>query len=278
MYPRIVVDEKEHEPARATFYVVSDIPQDPPEDVNVTVNPSYGSHGRIDFTATLAKRSYTAGECAVIRLMTQNDSGLDIQLLSISLCRTYKLGSGSSTVNGQETVETVGVDTTTIKRDFWGCTFLNVVIPAEVAEAPSTSGHVEISYQLHLQVTIPTFGGLNPTSAKIDIPINIHHSQPGIPLKFEAPAAHPALYWRPIWQDDKGASICNSCGNSFGYLGRRHHCRYCGEVDCGDCVSKMPIPNLQYEEPVLVCKKCKPEVERTGGILVCERRKTVTQG
>ena len=41
----------------------------------------------------------------------------------------------------------------------------------------------------------------------------------------------------PAWQADSATSVCMRCQGSFTLLVRRHHCRICGEVVCGDCSS-----------------------------------------
>ena len=38
------------------------------------------------------------------------------------------------------------------------------------------------------------------------------------------------------WQADEEIDDCPCCESSFGLLTRRHHCRVCGEIRCGDCV------------------------------------------
>lgn len=41
---------------------------------------------------------------------------------------------------------------------------------------------------------------------------------------------------RPIWQDDFEVSQCFICNKPYNmFLNRRHHCRKCGKVVCGDC-------------------------------------------
>ena len=40
----------------------------------------------------------------------------------------------------------------------------------------------------------------------------------------------------PAWQPDSATSVCMRCQGSFKLLlVRRHHCRLCGDVVCGDC-------------------------------------------
>ena len=39
----------------------------------------------------------------------------------------------------------------------------------------------------------------------------------------------------PPWQSDSEVGECPVCGRAFGFLFRRHHCRKCGRVVCGEC-------------------------------------------
>lgn len=45
------------------------------------------------------------------------------------------------------------------------------------------------------------------------------------------------------WQADESVDDCPCCDSSFGLLTRRHHCRVCGEIRCGDCVLRM-VPHF----------------------------------
>lgn len=59
------------------------------------------------------------------------------------------------------------------------------------------------------------------------------------------------------WVPDHMASHCFNCDNEFWIAKRRHHCRNCGNVYCKDCCHlKLPIPEQQLYDPVLVCNSC----------------------
>ncbi|XP_029704395.1 myotubularin-related protein 4 isoform X2 [Takifugu rubripes] len=59
------------------------------------------------------------------------------------------------------------------------------------------------------------------------------------------------------WVPDHMASHCFSCDCEFWIAKRRHHCRNCGNVFCKDCCHlKLPIPDQQLYDPVLVCNAC----------------------
>lgn len=60
------------------------------------------------------------------------------------------------------------------------------------------------------------------------------------------------------WRPDGASDSCLCCGKDFSiWTRRRHHCRACGELVCGDCSPfSAAFPQLGYKEPVRVCTKC----------------------
>ncbi|XP_055054170.2 phosphatidylinositol-3,5-bisphosphate 3-phosphatase MTMR4 isoform X1 [Misgurnus anguillicaudatus] len=59
------------------------------------------------------------------------------------------------------------------------------------------------------------------------------------------------------WVPDHMASHCFNCDCEFWIAKRRHHCRNCGNVFCKDCCHlRLPIPDQQLYDPVLVCNTC----------------------
>ena len=59
------------------------------------------------------------------------------------------------------------------------------------------------------------------------------------------------------WMRNEESMACNRCGRAFTLLLRRHHCRRCGVLFCGDCSSlRLPLLALGYIEPVRVCDGC----------------------
>lgn len=65
------------------------------------------------------------------------------------------------------------------------------------------------------------------------------------------------LHGPPIWVPDQLAQTCSCCDIGFNIFRRRHHCRNCGQIFCGDCSKyTMIIPRWGYNGPVRVCESC----------------------
>ncbi|XP_045165344.2 protein piccolo-like isoform X2 [Mercenaria mercenaria] len=60
----------------------------------------------------------------------------------------------------------------------------------------------------------------------------------------------------PLWIPDARVTMCMLCTCEFTVTWRRHHCRACGWVVCGNCSDcKAPLRYLKYKS-VRVCDKC----------------------
>lgn len=67
------------------------------------------------------------------------------------------------------------------------------------------------------------------------------------------------------WEPDAAANACAHCGTRFTPLIRRHHCRYGGEIVCGNCSSKrMELPSFGFYSPVRVCDVCVDKAKKHG--------------
>eukprot|EP01088_Endostelium_zonatum_P020096 TRINITY_DN7243_c0_g1_i1.p1 TRINITY_DN7243_c0_g1~~TRINITY_DN7243_c0_g1_i1.p1 ORF type:complete len:631 (+),score=137.51 TRINITY_DN7243_c0_g1_i1:27-1919(+) len=59
------------------------------------------------------------------------------------------------------------------------------------------------------------------------------------------------------WVPDAEAGVCMGCKASFTMLRRRHHCRSCGGLFCGECSSKKkPLLKEGFGNAVRVCDTC----------------------
>jgi stress response protein SCP2 len=59
------------------------------------------------------------------------------------------------------------------------------------------------------------------------------------------------------WDADDTSPDCLACKRPFSLVRRRHHCRGCGHIYCGECSSKKKsVPKWGYTNPVRVCDTC----------------------
>ena len=149
---------------------------------------------------------------------------------------------------------------------FYGIRFLPFQIPIHLAPSTKASSRVQAHYDFYVECEIA--GALNLTT-HLDTTILAPQW-----LFSSAPPALPPLAtvpnevsFRPPWQPDGATDKCTNCSAGFSLFNRRHHCRHCGTVNCGDCTkTELRIPNLGYEElAVRVCPKCADVVRSSGG-------------
>ncbi|KAH8413509.1 hypothetical protein KR009_011864, partial [Drosophila setifemur] len=64
----------------------------------------------------------------------------------------------------------------------------------------------------------------------------------------------------PNWADGR---VCHRCRVEFTFTNRKHHCRNCGQVFCGQCTAKQcPLPKYGIEKDVRVCDGCFTALQR----------------
>lgn len=60
-----------------------------------------------------------------------------------------------------------------------------------------------------------------------------------------------------LWVPDHASTSCHKCQSIFWVAQRRHHCRKCGKVFCGNCSNYfVPVPDQNLHENVRVCFTC----------------------
>eukprot|EP00808_Paulinella_micropora_P007841 g11508.t1 len=80
---------------------------------------------------------------------------------------------------------------------------------------------------------------------------------PSLPEDGPALSAKSVSTFPEDWEDDEHVTHCKTCNKSFGLINRKHHCRNCGSIFCGDCTkNRTTIKEKNYKEPVRVCGRC----------------------
>lgn len=65
----------------------------------------------------------------------------------------------------------------------------------------------------------------------------------------------------PSWHDGK---CCHHCRSEFSFTLRKHHCRNCGQIFCGQCSAKMcTLPKFGIEKEVRVCDVCYTSLQKS---------------
>ncbi|CAK7350849.1 unnamed protein product [Dovyalis caffra] len=53
------------------------------------------------------------------------------------------------------------------------------------------------------------------------------------------------------------SSHCQGCSSQFTFINRKHHCRRCGGLFCGNCTQQRMVLRGQGDSPVRICDPCK---------------------
>ncbi|XP_066588091.1 hepatocyte growth factor-regulated tyrosine kinase substrate [Prorops nasuta] len=81
--------------------------------------------------------------------------------------------------------------------------------------------------------------------------------------KFPTPKESDAMFLAdtaPEWAD---GDVCHRCRVTFTVVLRKHHCRACGQVFCGQCSNKTTaLPKFGIEKEVRVCEACYEQVNK----------------
>ena len=68
---------------------------------------------------------------------------------------------------------------------------------------------------------------------------------------------------RRMWKSSEGTNNCRVCGKDFKLFSKKHHCRHCGEVVCGDCSKgKVHLETFKGQRKAMrVCTSCEEKYE-----------------
>ena len=66
---------------------------------------------------------------------------------------------------------------------------------------------------------------------------------------------------RMYWMDDNYCESCYSCGSKFSLVLRKHHCRICGQIFCGNCSNdRIAGKYFGFSAPrIRCCESCSSE-------------------
>lgn len=138
-------------------------------------------------------------------------------------------------------------------------------------DLPNSSSTRSIQQYVHQQLLIAR--GANQSSPASSVSSRSQRNNPLIEESSSIPSSHNnerrsrrhtsagsrsrRIRGPPIWVPDQLVVACSCCNASFTLFRRRHHCRACGQIFCGEC-SKF-TKNLDcwgYSGPVRVCESC----------------------
>lgn len=101
-----------------------------------------------------------------------------------------------------------------------------------------------LTFYIHFHISI-----LNTNSSFQDTMTILKAKDYPFPELKEADAMF-AMDTAPHWTDGKK---CHRCRDDFTFTNRKHHCRNCGQVFCGQCTSKQcPLPKFGIEKDVSI--------------------------
>ncbi|KAH8864512.1 Hepatocyte growth factor-regulated tyrosine kinase substrate [Schistosoma japonicum] len=82
--------------------------------------------------------------------------------------------------------------------------------------------------------------------------------------EFSESAAMFSVVCAPSWKE---GNACHRCKSVFTTFRRKHHCRKCGQVFCGECTSSRTVlPEFGIEKEVRVCDLCFETINRPSSV------------
>eukprot|EP01125_Pyxidicula_operculata_P003201 TRINITY_DN1361_c0_g1_i4.p1 TRINITY_DN1361_c0_g1~~TRINITY_DN1361_c0_g1_i4.p1 ORF type:complete len:1057 (-),score=147.75 TRINITY_DN1361_c0_g1_i4:36-3206(-) len=101
-------------------------------------------------------------------------------------------------------------------------------------------------------------------SLNVESPTTQHEQQKpaasSIPVTFTQESQPPnkvSIVTESKWVPDSSVASCRICSKPFTLLFRRHHCRMCLKIVCGQCSpEKVAIKNWYNNKPVRICNSC----------------------
>lgn len=235
--------------------------------------------GPVNITVSAPSRAVVRGTFLPVSVALQNDSEQTLDGLSLGwLGKESKLTrhSGMRVLPHSSLVFTMNV---LCGADAWpdahhGSGNINSSLVMHV--------HVESGFRFNVYARVPiivltTVPGTNfvvPEAAEVAVePPAVFDSDKLAsvppPVQYDAGAAAPrAAYVAPPgsasaaiaplvrWVADDAHATCQGCGVEWGVFRRRHHCRACGSLVCGDCCPKQSVPRALSTQRERICATC----------------------
>lgn len=129
------------------------------------------------------------------------------------------------------------------------------IIPLENVKLDNLTDDTELKYGWQIKTPTKSFAVYAATATeKVEWMAHINKC---VEELISRTGSRPASEHAAVWVPDNASNTCMACRKShFNVLNRRHHCRSCGDVVCGQCSkNKFLIPN-QSSKPVRVCNAC----------------------
>ncbi|CAR30559.1 1-phosphatidylinositol-3-phosphate 5-kinase [Lachancea thermotolerans CBS 6340] len=73
--------------------------------------------------------------------------------------------------------------------------------------------------------------------------------------------ASKSVLSKEYWMKDESAKDCFSCAKPFTTFRRKHHCRICGQIFCGNCTFLIDGGKFQHDGKMRVCRNCHTDVD-----------------
>ncbi|CUS21010.1 LAQU0S02e03686g1_1 [Lachancea quebecensis] len=73
--------------------------------------------------------------------------------------------------------------------------------------------------------------------------------------------ASKSVLSKEYWMKDESARDCFSCAKPFTTFRRKHHCRICGQIFCGNCTFLIDGGKFQHDGKMRVCRNCHTDVD-----------------
>jgi hypothetical protein len=231
-------------------------------------NISLPDFGTLNAKMWVDRNVYFPGETVLARLKVNSTWTRSLRTISVNLVQDTVIQSSGhkshdiSVVHSEHQIPD-------LEPCFLGVRWVTLTIPPETPLSSSLGTLLRVTYAVQVK-----FESLLAISVPIII-LTRQYFESEHAIRPPTAVLPPPTQVRPTWQPDREAMRCNGCNSRLVIL-YKSHCRNCGLVFCRECVdTKVPIPKLQYKDPVRVCSACEKIVKATGGTKVQSPRQVL---